>query len=118
MASSGVPRTAVVLSLLSLLGVAVAAGMAWWTANNTTTGLTHVAAVANGVFIVLGVLSVSLLPALVSLGMAIFWRRAGGRGWLSVLTISLSALASLVVVVSVTVLVVGVILVIRVLGEI
>lgn len=91
--NTGMPRTAFVLSLLSAIGVVVAAAGALWTVTDPNLGFEHGGEVVAGI---LFVLSVSLLLAILGLNGSVAWRRAGGRGWLSVLSIAFATLAIVV----------------------
>lgn len=91
-AHTGAPRTAFVLSLLGFIGVAVAAVVALWLITDPNLGFVHGAEVVLGI---LFVLAVSLVLAILGLGRSASWRRAGGRGWLNGLSITLATLAIL-----------------------
>ncbi len=89
-AHTGAPRTAFVLSLLSAIGVAVAAVVAPWPFTDPNLGFQRGAEVVIGVMLVLGV---SLTLAILGLSRSISLRRAGGREWLNTLSIALATLA-------------------------
>ncbi len=89
-ARTGAPRTAFVLSLLSAIGVAVAAVVAPWPFTDPNLGFQRGADIVIGVMVVLGV---SLTLAILGLVQSLSWRRAGGRARLNTLSIALAILA-------------------------
>lgn len=107
--NTGMPRAAFVLSLLSAIGVVVAAVGALWLVTDPNLGFEHGAEVVAGILFVLGV---SLLLAILSLNISVAWRRAGGRGWQSVLSIAFASLAILVFAVGVVLFVLVVVLIV------
>ncbi len=119
-ANTRAPRNAFLLSLLSVIGVAAAADMAHvvmprWGVFNPNLGFNYVLFFTVGI---IGVLGVSLVLAIMSLGIALPWRRAGDRRWLSILSTTLAAFAILGVAVGFALIVVVVILFMLVMSEI
>lgn len=104
--NTSLPHTAFVCSLLSTIGVAVTWVGALWAFGIAALNLEYGALAILGFAILL---SASLTLAIVGLSRAVSWRRAGGRGERSVLSIVLASLALFGVAVPVLVFVVEVV---------
>jgi hypothetical protein len=112
--STRMPRTAFVLSLLSVIGVAVSGGVVLMLVTLSFSFLYGSIAV----FGMLIVVSVSFLLALLGLGGARSWRQAGGRGRLSVLTIVLASITIVGFALAILLIVLGVIVFVVALSKI